>query len=85
MVPTLATAVSVFSSMFFFTYLPQAAVLALFNGPLAALSAILLVLSESSTIVSVVSKSFFINDALLDTFDAVSIRFLLRWNDFNGS
>lgn len=55
--------------MFFFAYLPQAAILALFNGPLAALTTILLVLSESSTISMLLSKTFFIEDALIDTFD----------------
>lgn len=57
--------------MFAFTYLPQAAVLTIFDGPLAALTTILLVLSESSTIFSVLSKSFLIDDALIDTFDGV--------------
>ena len=57
--------------MFAFAYLPQAAVLTVFNGPLAALTTILLVLSESSTIFSVLSKSFLIDDALIDTFDGV--------------
>jgi len=59
--------------MFFFTYLPQAAIMAIFNGPLAAFSAILLVLSESSTITNVLSKNLFINDALLDTFDGTLV------------
>jgi len=59
--------------MFFFTYLPQAAVMAIFNGPLAAISAVLLVLSESSTITNVLSKNLFINDALMDTFDGTLV------------
>ncbi len=57
--------------MFVFTYLPQAAVLAFSNGPFAAISAALLVLSESSTIFTMLSKSFLIDDALVDTFDGV--------------
>jgi hypothetical protein len=57
--------------MFIFTYLPQAAVLAIFNGPLAVFSTIMLVLSESSTVTNLVTRSFFIQDALLDTFDGV--------------
>ena len=57
--------------MFTFTYLPQAAVLTVFNGQLAALTTILLVLSESSTIFSLLSKYFLIDDALIDTFDGV--------------
>lgn len=55
--------------MFAVTYVPQAAVLAIFNGPLAVFTTVLLVLSESSTIFSVLSKNFLIDDALIDTFD----------------
>ncbi|KAF2752304.1 hypothetical protein M011DRAFT_463766 [Sporormia fimetaria CBS 119925] len=55
--------------MFAVTYVPQAAVLTIFNGPLAILTTVLLVLSESSTIFSVLSKNFLIDEALLDTFD----------------
>lgn len=55
--------------MFVFTYLPQAAVMAFTSGPLAAISAGLLVLSESSTLITILSKTFLIEDALIDTFD----------------
>lgn len=55
--------------MFAVTYVPQAAVLTLVNGPLAIVTTVLLVLSESSTIFSVLSKNFLIDDALIDTFD----------------
>jgi hypothetical protein len=57
--------------MFAVTYVPQAAILTIFNGPLAILTTVLLVLSESSTIFSVLSKNFLIDDALIDTFDGV--------------
>ncbi|EKG11703.1 hypothetical protein MPH_11196 [Macrophomina phaseolina MS6] len=67
--PVISTGIGVTTFMFFFTYLPQAAILAIFNGPLAALSTILLVLSESSTISNLLSRTFFIEDALVDTFD----------------
>lgn len=55
--------------MFFFTYLPQAAVTALFQGPLAAFSTVLLVLSESSTLINVLARGLLVEDALVDTFD----------------
>lgn len=55
--------------MFAVTYVPQAAVLTLFNGPLAIVTTILLVLSEASTVFNVLSKNFLIDDALIDTFD----------------
>lgn len=57
--------------MFVFTYLPQAAVMAFTSGPLAAITAALLVLSESSTLFTIFSKTFLIDDALVDTFDGV--------------
>jgi len=43
------------------------------NGPLAAFTTILLTLSESSTIITLLSRTFLIQDALVDTFDAVLI------------
>ncbi|KAL9603555.1 MAG: hypothetical protein Q9219_001058 [cf. Caloplaca sp. 3 TL-2023] len=71
MVPTMTLGLGITTFMFFFTYLPQAAVMAFTNGPLAAISAALLVLSESSTIFTLLSKTFLIDDALIDTFDGV--------------
>ena len=58
--------------MFIFTYLPQVALLTLVNGPLAVVSTIALVLSESATITNVIARSLFIDEALVDTFDGVS-------------
>jgi len=69
LLPTISLGVGVTIFMFAFTYLPQAAILTVFNGPLAIVTTILLVLSESSTIVSILSKNFLIDEALLDTFD----------------
>lgn len=50
-----------------------ASVLFFVNGPLAAFTTVLLILSESSTIISQISKNFLIADALVDTFDGVLI------------
>lgn len=55
--------------MFLFTYVPQAAVMALTQGPLAAITAALLVLSESSAIFTFLSKTLLIEESLIDTFD----------------
>ena len=43
------------------------------NGPLAAFTTVLLILSESSTLITLLSKSFLIADALVDTFDGVLV------------
>lgn len=59
--------------MFVFTYLPQAAIMTFTQGPLAAISAALLVLSESSTLFTILSKTFLIEDALVDTFDGTLV------------
>ncbi|KAI9819116.1 MAG: hypothetical protein M1827_007272 [Pycnora praestabilis] len=71
--PTLTLGLGITTFMFVFTYLPQAAILAFSNGPLAVVSTTLLVLSESSTIFTVLSKTFLIEDALVDTFDGVLV------------
>ena len=71
--PTMSIAITVTTAMFLLTYLPQAAVLTLVNGPLAVVSTIFLVLSESATITNLISRGFFIEDALIDTFDGVSL------------
>lgn len=49
------------------------AVMTFTSGPLAAVSAALLVLSESSTLFTILSKTFLIQDALTDTFDGVLV------------
>ena len=59
--------------MFVLTYVPQAAIMAFTQGPLAAISAALLVLSESSTLFTILSKTFLIEDALVDTFDGTLV------------
>lgn len=59
--------------MFAFTYLPQLAVLVFVDGPVAVLSACLLVMNESSTIINMVAKTWILQDALLDTFDGTLV------------
>ena len=71
--PTFTLGIGVTTFMFLFTYLPQMAVMAFTSGPLAAISAALLVLSESSTLFTILSKTFLIEDALTDTFDGVLV------------
>ncbi len=71
--PTITTGIGVTTFMFLFTYIPQLAVLAIFNGPIAVISTVLLVLSESSTIANLLSRGFFLEDALIDTFDGTLV------------
>ncbi len=71
--PTMTLGLGITTAMFLFTYIPQMAVMAFTSGPLAAISAALLVLSESSTLFTILSKTFLIEDALVDTFDGVLV------------
>ena len=73
LVPTLSLGIGVTAFMFIFTYLPQAAIMTFTQGPLAAISAALLVLSESSTIFTMLSKILLIEESLTDTFDGVLV------------
>lgn len=73
LVPTLTLSVGVVAGMFLFTYVPQLAVLVFVNGPLAVFTTVLLILNESSTLVSIISRSWLLQDALLDTFDGTLV------------
>lgn len=64
---------SVTGAMFFFTYVPQAAIMSFTSGPLAPISAALLILSESSAITNFLARSFLLEEALTDTFDGTLI------------
>ncbi|KAI1809999.1 hypothetical protein GGS20DRAFT_569339 [Poronia punctata] len=71
--PTIGLTAAVTAGMFFFTYLPQLAILVFVNGPLAVFTTTLLILNESSMIVNVISRNFFLQDALLDIFDGTLV------------
>ncbi|CZR63968.1 uncharacterized protein PAC_13865 [Phialocephala subalpina] len=71
--PTMTLSVVVIAFMFVVAYLPQLAVLVFVNGPLAAFTTILLTLSESSTLINLLSRTFLLQDALVDTFDGVLV------------
>ncbi|KAK0723783.1 hypothetical protein B0T21DRAFT_414152 [Apiosordaria backusii] len=73
LVPYIGLYASVVGPMFLFTYLPQLAIMVFVNGPLAVFTTLLLVLNESAAIVSIISRSFLLQDALLDTFDGTLI------------
>lgn len=53
--------------------MPQVALLAVFHGPGAWLNATFLVLGEGSAIVALLFEAFFVDETLVDTFDAVLI------------
>lgn len=69
LLPTLALSIGITTALFFTTYVPQAALLTLVNGPLAILTTITLVLTESACITATVARSLFLTPPLLQTFD----------------
>ena len=71
--PYVVLTVSVVGGMFTLTYLPQLAILVFVNGPLAVFTTVLLILNESSAIINMVSRSWLLQDALLDTFDGTLV------------
>ncbi|KAK6529949.1 hypothetical protein TWF281_009099 [Arthrobotrys megalospora] len=72
--PTILLSVVVIVTMFFVTYIPQAAVLTLVDGPIAFINAAMLVLSESSTLILLISKWWWLDDATVEVFDAVLVQ-----------
>ncbi|PNP60071.1 hypothetical protein THARTR1_00095 [Trichoderma harzianum] len=72
-VPYGTLTISVIAAMFTFAYLPQLAVLLLFNGPLAVYSTVLLTLNESSILIHMISRTWILQEALMDTFDGTLV------------
>lgn len=72
-VPYFTLYTGVLGSMFFFTYIPQLAVMTFVNGPLAIFTTALLILSESATITGLLARNYILKDAILDTFDGTLI------------
>ncbi|KAI9881176.1 MAG: hypothetical protein M1830_007154 [Pleopsidium flavum] len=73
LLPAVLLSTFVLGSLFFWTYLPQTAVLALFQGPLAWVNGAFLVLGEGAAIVALLFEAFFVDETLVDVFDAVLI------------
>lgn len=62
----------IYTLLFFFTYLPQAAFLAIFQGVTSAfINTVFLVLGEGAAIVALLFEAFFVDETLVDVFDAV--------------
>lgn len=57
-----------------FTYLPQVAFLALFQGAGAWVNGAFLVLGEGAAIVAALFEAFFVDETLVDIFDAVMVQ-----------
>ncbi|KFX95442.1 hypothetical protein V490_03871 [Pseudogymnoascus sp. VKM F-3557] len=70
LIPVLFLSLLVYTLLFMFAFLPQAALLAIFHGPAAFVSAAFLVLGEGAVIVALLFEAFFVDETLVDVFDA---------------
>ncbi|KAJ7642238.1 hypothetical protein FB45DRAFT_786336 [Roridomyces roridus] len=71
--PCLIITMAVLPALFIFTYLPQVALLAIFQGHLAWFNAVFLVLGEGAVIIALLFEAFFVDETLVKIFDAVLI------------
>ena len=73
LIPIILLSTFIYANLFIWTYLPQVAFLAIFHGPGAWLNATFLVLGEGAAIVALLFEAFFVDETMVDTFDAVLI------------
>jgi len=72
-VPIVLLSSFVYFLLFFFTYIPQVAFLAIFQGAGAWVSGAFLVLGEGAAIVAALFEAFFVDETLVDVFDSVLV------------
>lgn len=74
LLPSLLLSIFVFTNLFLWTYLPQVAFLAIFHGiRLAWVNGAFLVLGEGAAITALLFEAFFVDETLVDVFDATLI------------
>ncbi|KAJ5536986.1 hypothetical protein N7513_010172 [Penicillium frequentans] len=73
LVPIVLLSSFVYFLLFFFTYLPQVAFLAIFQGAGSWVSGAFLVLGEGAAIVAALFEAFFVDETLVDVFDSVLV------------
>lgn len=73
LVPIVLLSAFIYTLLFSFAYIPQVAFLAIFQGKMAIINGIFLVLGEGMAIVAALFEGFFVDETLVDIFDAVLI------------
>ncbi|KAF7182393.1 hypothetical protein CNMCM7691_001873 [Aspergillus felis] len=71
LIPIVLLSTFIYFILFLFTYLPQVAFLAIFQGAGAWVNGAFLVLGEGTAIVALLFEAFFVDETLVDIFDAV--------------
>ncbi|CRK43029.1 hypothetical protein BN1723_005485 [Verticillium longisporum] len=75
LLPLSIISVLVYVILFTFTFLPQLALLAIFQGRSAWLNATILVLGEGLVVIQGLFEGFFVDEARVDVFDATLIKY----------
>ncbi|EAW08083.1 EI24 domain-containing protein [Aspergillus clavatus NRRL 1] len=73
LIPIVLLSAFIYVNLFLFTYLPQVAFLAIFQGAGAWVNGAFLVLGEGAAIVAALFEAFFVDESLVDIFDAVLV------------
>ncbi|RAH82106.1 hypothetical protein BO86DRAFT_361911 [Aspergillus japonicus CBS 114.51] len=73
LIPIVLLSAFIYVLLFLFAYLPQVAFLAIFQGAGAWVSGAVLVLGEGAAIVAILFEAFFVDETLVDIFDAVLV------------
>ncbi|OJJ47536.1 hypothetical protein ASPZODRAFT_63075 [Penicilliopsis zonata CBS 506.65] len=73
LLPIILLSLFIYTLLFLFAYLPQVAFLAIFQGATAWVSGAVLVLGEGAAIVAALFEAFFVDETLVDVFDAVLV------------
>ena len=73
LIPITLLSAFIITNLFVWTYLPQVAILAIWHGPTAWFNAAFLVLGEGAAIVAILFEAFFVDETMVDVFDAVLI------------
>lgn len=69
LIPLTITSIVVLGLLFIFTYLPQVAFLALWQGPGAWFNAAFLVLGEGQVLIALLFEALLVDETLVDIFD----------------
>ena len=73
LLPIVLLSAFIYVILFLFTYLPQVAFLSIFQGKSAWINGAFLVLGEGAAIVAALFEAFFVDETLVDIFDAVLV------------
>ncbi|RAL09544.1 EI24 domain-containing protein [Aspergillus homomorphus CBS 101889] len=73
LIPIILLSAFIYVLLFLFLWLPQVAFLYIFQGAGAWFSGVVLVLGEGAAIVAILFEAFFVDETLVDIFDAVLV------------